>query len=112
MDKAKKEGKTYKAILLVGNLADENAVERRKGHGEVIDANKEIINVVAEIPTEWNHEVALKGLQNALQANPDVNLIITPSDFLYPPDQVRAGAGEQVGQDRPAESRLDRLVRR
>ena len=35
VDKAKKEGKTYKAILLVGNLADENAVERRKGHGEV-----------------------------------------------------------------------------
>ena len=44
-----------------------------------------MINVVAEIPTEWNHEVALKGLQNALQANPDVNLVITPSDFLFPP---------------------------
>ncbi len=85
VDKAKKEKKTYKAILLVGNLADENAVERRKGHGEVLDANKDVINVVAEIPTEWNHEVTLKGLQNALQANPDVNLLITPSDFLYPP---------------------------
>lgn len=95
VDKAKKEGKTYKAILLVGNLADENAVERRKGHGEVIDANKKIINVVAEIPTEWNHEVALKGLQNALQANPDVNLVITPSDFLYPP--IRS-ALEQVNK--------------
>lgn len=85
VDKAKKEGKTYKAILLVGNLADENAVERRKGHGEVLDANKSVISVVAEIPTEWNHEVALKGLQNALQANPDVNLLITPSDYLFPP---------------------------
>jgi ABC-type sugar transport system substrate-binding protein len=80
VDRAKKENKTYKAILLVGNLADENAVERRKGHGEVLDANKNVISVVAEIPTEWNHEVALKGLQNALQANPDVNLLITPSD--------------------------------
>lgn len=85
VEKAKKDGKKYKAILLVGNLADENAVERRKGHKEVIDGAKDVIDVKAEIPTEWNHEVALKGLQNALQANPDVNLLITPSDYLFPP---------------------------
>jgi ABC-type sugar transport system substrate-binding protein len=101
VDRAKKEGKTYKAILLVGNLADENAVERLKGHKEVIDANKGVITVVAQIPTEWNHEVALKGLQNALQANPDVTLLITPSDFLYPPiksalEQVKKWA--KIGQ--------------
>lgn len=84
-EKAKKDGKKYKTILLIGNLADENAVERQKGHKEIIAAYKDVFNVVAEVPTEWNHEVALKGLQNALQANPDANLIITPSDFLYPP---------------------------
>ena len=100
-EKAKKEGKKYKTILLIGNLADENAVERQKGHKEIIAAYKDVFNVVAEIPTEWNHEIALKGLQNALQANPDANLIITPSDFLYPPirsalEQVKRWA--KVGQ--------------
>lgn len=85
VDKAKKDGKKYKAMLLIGNLGDENAVERQKGHKEIIAANKDIIDVVAEVPTEWNHEVALKGMQNAFQAHPDINLIITPSDFLFPP---------------------------
>ena len=86
VDKAKKDGKTYKnALLLIGNLGDENAVERKKGHKEIADANKDIVNIVAEVPTEWNHEVALKGMQNAFQANPKIDLIITPSDFLFPP---------------------------
>lgn len=100
-DKARKEGKKYKTILLIGNLADENAVERQKGHKEILAAYKDVFSVVAEIPTEWNHEVTLKGLQNALQANPDANLIVTPSDFLYPPirsalEQVKRWA--KVGQ--------------
>jgi ABC-type sugar transport system substrate-binding protein len=85
VDKAKAEKKTYKALLLIGSLGDENAVEREKGHKEVLDANKDVIQVVAEVPTEWKHEVALAGMQNAFQANPDINLIITPSDFLFPP---------------------------
>lgn len=84
-ERARKDKKTYKTILLIGNLADENAVERQKGHKEIIAVYPDVFKVVAEIPTEWNHEVALKGLQNALQANPDANLIVTPSDFLFPP---------------------------
>jgi ABC-type sugar transport system substrate-binding protein len=85
VDKAKKDGKTYKALLAVGNLGDENAVLRKNGHMKVLEANKDIIQVVAEVPTEWKHEVALAGMQNAFQANPDINLVITPSDFLFPP---------------------------
>lgn len=84
-EQARKDGKKYKTILLIGNLADENAVERQKGHKEILAAYPDVFTVVAEIPTEWNHEVALKGLQNALQANPDANLLVTPSDFLFPP---------------------------
>lgn len=85
VDKAKADKKTYKALLLIGNLGDENAVERKKGHMEILDANKDVIQVVAEVPTEWKHDVALAGMQNAFQANPDIDLIITPSDFLFPP---------------------------
>ena len=85
VDKAKKDGKTYKALLAVGNLGDKNAVLRKNGHMKVLNANKDVIQVVAEVPTEWKHEVALAGMQNAFQANPDINLVITPSDFLFPP---------------------------
>lgn len=85
VDKAKKEGKTYKALLLIGALSDQNAIERKAGHMAVLDANKDVINVVATVPSEWKQDVALAGIQNAFQANPDINLIITPSDFLLPP---------------------------
>lgn len=87
VDKAKEEGKTYNALLLIGNLGDENAVERYEGHMEIISANTDVINLVVEVPSEWDHAVALAGLQNALQANPEIDLIITPSDFLFTPIQ-------------------------
>ena len=82
---AKKEGKKYKVVLLIGNLSDENAVLRKAGHHEAIAAHPEVFELLAEVPTEWNLDTALKGMQNALQANPEANLIVTPSDYLWPP---------------------------
>lgn len=82
---ARREGKTYKVVLLVGNLSDENAALRKAGHHEGISGNSDVFELLAEVPTEWNLDTALKGLQNALQANPDANLIVTPSDYLWPP---------------------------
>lgn len=84
-DIARREGKTYKAILLIGNLSDENAALRKAGHHDGIAENPDVFELLAEVPTEWNLDTALKGLQNALQANPKANLIITPSDYLWPP---------------------------
>ena len=84
-EKARAAKEKYKVILLVGNLGDQGAVNRQKGHKRAIEEFSDVFELVSEIPTEWNHDIALKGLQNALQANPDANLIITPSDFLYPP---------------------------
>ena len=84
-DRARREGKTYNVVLLIGNLSDENSVLRKAGHQKAIANNPDVFKVVAEVPTEWNLDTALKGLQNALQANPDANLIVTPSDYLWPP---------------------------
>jgi len=84
-ERAKREGKTYKLVLLIGNLSDENAALRKAGHLQSITKNPDVFKLLAEIPTEWNLDTALKGLQNALQANPEVNLIVAPSDYLWPP---------------------------
>jgi ABC-type sugar transport system substrate-binding protein len=102
VDKAKKEGKTYKALLLIGALSDQNALERKNGHMAVLDANKDVITVAAQVPSEWKQDVALAGIQNAFQANPDINLIITPSDFLLPPIQSaleQIGRWKKIGED-------------
>ena len=84
-EQARREGKKYNVVLLIGNLSDENAALRKAGHQKAIAANPDVFKLVSEVPTEWNLDTTLKGLQNALQANPEASLIVTPSDYLWSP---------------------------
>ena len=43
-----------------------------------------MVDLVAEIPSEWTQEKARAGVTNTLQAHPDVSFIFTSSDFLFP----------------------------
>jgi ABC-type sugar transport system substrate-binding protein len=81
---AKKTGKKHKALVLLGDLGDINAVGRRDGFDAAVKDAPETIEVVARVPTEWNQEKAQAGVVNALQANPDISFIFTSSDFLFP----------------------------
>ena len=74
------QGGTYKAALLIGDLGDNNAVQRRDGALDILDQNKDVIEVVAQFATEWNTDKTFAGLTNAIQANPDINMLISPSD--------------------------------
>ena len=79
---AEKNKVELKVLVLIGALTDENAKNRNEGFQKVA---KELgINMVAEVPTEWKPEKALNGVTNALQANPDINAIFIPSDYLLP----------------------------
>jgi inositol transport system substrate-binding protein len=81
---AKKMGRKLKGMVLVGDLSDHNAIERREGFKEAVKEVGDAIDVVAEVPTEWNQEKALAGVTNAFQANPDIELMFSSSDFLFP----------------------------
>lgn len=81
---ARKQGGKYKAMILIGDLGDINAVNRRDGFFEAIKDYKDIIEVVSKVTTEWKQEKALAGVTNGLQANPDINFLFTSSDFLFP----------------------------
>lgn len=83
-DEAKKLNKKIKPLILVGDLGDPNAVARKKGFYNVIDANKDLFEKPIEVPTKWDAPTALANLKSAMQANPDVDFIFTSSDFLYP----------------------------
>lgn len=83
-EQAKESGKKHKAMILIGDLGDINAIGRRDGFEDVAKKYSDIIEVVARIPTEWNQERALAGVTNALQANPDITFIFASSDFLFP----------------------------
>jgi len=87
IQQAKSLVKPVKTMVLLGDLADSNAIQRRDGFEEAVkEANKSgaEIEIVARIPTEWNQEKAQAGVVNALQATPDIQLIFTSSDFLLP----------------------------
>jgi len=81
---ARKSGRKHKALVLIGDLGDINAVGRRDGFDDAVKNYPDAIEVVARVPTEWNQEKALAGVTNALQANPDISFIFTSSDFLFP----------------------------
>jgi inositol transport system substrate-binding protein len=82
--RARAAGGRHKALILIGDLGDINAVGRRDGFDAAVKGNEAVVDVVARIPTEWSQEKAQAGVVNALQANPDVSFIFTSSDFLLP----------------------------
>jgi ABC-type sugar transport system substrate-binding protein len=79
---AEKNGVELKVLVLIGALTDENAVNRNDGFQEV--AEELGIEMVTEVPTDWKTEKALDGVTNAFQANPEINAIFIPSDYLLP----------------------------
>ena len=83
-EQAKTSGGKHKAMILIGDLGDTNAIGRRDGFEAAVEPYADVIEVVARVPTEWNQEKALAGVTNALQANPDIDFIFTSSDFLFP----------------------------
>jgi ABC-type sugar transport system substrate-binding protein len=77
-------GERINPLILVGDLADPNAVQRRAGFMDVIEKYPDLFNEPVEIATEWNTDIALAGLEAAITANPDIDFIFTSSDFLFP----------------------------
>ena len=79
---ARKSGKKHKALILIGDLSDLNAIGRRDGFEDEVKEYPDAIEVVARVPTDWNQEKALAGVTSALQAHPDLSFIFTSSDFM------------------------------
>ncbi len=81
---ARKTGRKHKAMVVIGDLGDINAVGRRDGFEDAVKGQESVVEVVAVVPSEWNQEKARSGVVNALQAHPDISFIFTSSDFLFP----------------------------
>lgn len=84
LEQARKTGKKHKALLIMGDLGDINAIGRKDGFYDAVKGQESVVEVVAEVPSEWNQEKARAGVVNALQANPDISFIFSSSDFLFP----------------------------
>jgi inositol transport system substrate-binding protein len=84
LEQARKSGTKHKAMIVMGDLGDVNAIGRRDGFDAAIEGNEDIVEVVSRVPSEWNQEKAQAGVVNGLQAHPDISLLFTSSDFLLP----------------------------
>ncbi len=84
VEQARKTGEKHKAMIVMGDLGDMNAIGRRDGFDAAVKGNEDVIEVVSRVPSEWNQEKAQAGVVNGLQANPDISFIFTSSDFLFP----------------------------
>ncbi|HUF60661.1 MAG TPA: sugar ABC transporter substrate-binding protein [Verrucomicrobiales bacterium] len=84
IEQARQTGSPHKALVVLGDLGDLNAIGRRDGFEAAIENHRDIIEVVARVPSEWNQEKAQAGVVNALQAHPDISFLFTSSDFLLP----------------------------
>ena len=81
-DYAKKNKMQLKVLELVGSLSDENVLRRTDGFKAVMAKNSTNVELVQQVPTEWNLEKALAGATNALQAHPEINCVFMHSDYL------------------------------
>lgn len=85
IEEARKTGKKHKAMIVMGDLGDMNAIGRRDGFDAAIKGNEDVVEVVSHSPpSEWNQEKAQAGVVNGLQAHPDISFLFTSSDFLFP----------------------------
>lgn len=95
---AEKLNRKVQPLILVGDLGDQNSIERKNGFYRAINVKPEIFEKTIEVPTKWDPPTTLANLEAALQVNPNVDFIFTSSDFLYP--QIKAVL-EPIGKWKP-----------
>lgn len=71
-------GVEIKALELIGDLADENAVNRSAGFNRA--AKEYGVDIVATCAYEWDAEQCLNMASAALVEHPEINMVFIPSD--------------------------------
>ncbi|NLY44698.1 MAG: sugar ABC transporter substrate-binding protein [Tissierella sp.] len=72
-----------KVLIVGGPLSSSATVNRTEGFKDAI-SGKANVEIVAESATEMDSEVVLAAVTNYLQANPDINAIMSCTDYILP----------------------------
>ena len=100
--KFQETGEKITPLIVLGDLGDPNAIERKNGFYDVINQNKDIYNTPIEIPGKWDAATCSANLTTAFQANPNIDFIFAPSDvYLAPTQAVLTNAGKWFKWDDP-----------
>jgi inositol transport system substrate-binding protein len=71
-------------LIIVGDLGDPNAVGRRDGFYAALEPHGGRFATPIEVASEWDAATALANLEAAVTATPEIDMIFTSSDFLFP----------------------------
>ena len=71
-------------LIIVGDLGDPNAVGRKDGFYAALAQYGDKFAPPIEVASEWDAATALANLEAAITSSPEVDLIFTSSDFLFP----------------------------
>lgn len=77
-------GEAVTPLILVGDLGDPNAVGRRDGFLAAVEKHGDKVNTPIEVASNWDAATALSNLEAAVTANPEIDMLFTSSDFLFP----------------------------
>ncbi|UOR01357.1 sugar ABC transporter substrate-binding protein [Leucobacter allii] len=77
------DGKPFTLLELQGALNNDNGIQRSKGLNDGLKG-ADNIEIVAQVPTDWQPEPALAGVENTLQTTPDLSGIYVPTDGELP----------------------------
>ena len=71
------------AVVIVGDLGDTNAIQRKKGFEAAVAKFPGRFDVT-EVASDWDAATALANLEAAVTAKPKIDAMFTSSDFLFP----------------------------
>ncbi|MRX52079.1 substrate-binding domain-containing protein [Paracoccus sp. S-4012] len=77
-------GEPVQPLILVGDLGDPNAVGRRAGFNAAVEKHGDAVATPIEVASNWDAATALSNLEAAVTANPNIDMLFTSSDFLFP----------------------------
>ncbi len=75
--------KQGKVLIVGGPLSSSATVNRTEGFKAAIEG-KDNVQIVAESATEMDSEIVLVAVTNYLQANPDINAVMSCTDYILP----------------------------
>ncbi len=82
VDKAKETGKKAKIVTVLGDMSSDLAQMRQRGFNEVIEANAEYAEVLAETESKWDPSQAYTAVKDMMTAHPEADTVFCCADGM------------------------------
>lgn len=82
VDRAKETGVKAEIVTVLGDMSSDLAQMRQKGFNDVIEANAEYAEVLAETESKWDPSQAYTAVKDMMTAHPEANTVFSCADGM------------------------------